>query len=61
MSEKMRVVKSKNEGQFTTFFTTFEVKDMPRYANLCGKMQKINLSLKRREVRKIKENPKKLR
>lgn len=57
----MRVVKSKNEGQFTTFFTTFEVKDMPRYANLCGKMQKINLSLKRREVRKIKENPQKLR
>ncbi len=61
MSEKMRVVKSKNEGQFTTFFTTFEVKDMPRYANLCGKMQKINLSLKCREVRKIKENPQKLR
>ena len=57
MSEKMRVVKTKNEGQFTTFFTTFEVKDMPRYANLCGKMKKINLSLKRREVRKIKENP----
>ncbi len=57
----MRVVKSKNEGRFTTFFTTFEVKNMPRYANLCGKMKKINLSLKRREVRKIKENPQKLR
>lgn len=35
MSEKMRVVKSKNKGQFTTFFTTFQVKVMQSYSKLC--------------------------
>lgn len=44
MGEKMRVVKSKNEGQFTTFFTTFQVKVMPRYAKLCEKKRKSYLS-----------------